>query len=170
MRPLPLFAVLAVAAIVPPCAPAATGLCGLDRQYLTTEVRGNLFEIAGGRIAQQRASTPGVKNLGAVLVRDHSKSLTESGTLARRLGLKVPGNLDPVQHWQLHVAGTYSGRQFDQLYAWLEVADHTVDIENATEEASNGCQPQVRALARKSLPLLRQHLKLATQAQAAAKA
>jgi putative membrane protein len=168
MRRLLLATALLVAVAVPSPA-AAAGLCGLDRHYLTSEVQGNLFEIAGGRIAEQKATTPGVKNLGAVLVRDHSKGLTESGRLARKLGLKVPGNPTALQHWQLHYAQAASGLPFDQAYAWLEVADHTLDIQDAREEAQHGCDPRVRALARKSLPMLQMHLKLAVQAQTAAK-
>jgi putative membrane protein len=160
-------ALLAVVAVPSPA--AAARLCGLDRHYLTAEVQGNLFEIAGARIAQQRATTSSVKDLAAVLVRDHSKGLTESGRLARKLGLKVPGNPSVTQHWQLHYAQTYSGIQFDQAYSWLEVADHTIDVQDAREEAQHGCHPQVRALARKSVPMLRMHLKLAAQAQASAK-
>jgi putative membrane protein len=165
-----LLAAALIAAAVAPSPAAAARLCGLDRHYLTADVQGNLFEIAGGRIAQQRGTTPEVKNLGAVLARDHARSLTQSGALARRLGVRVPGNLDPLQHWQLHYAGAASGVQFDQAYAWLEVADHTVDIQNARDEAQNGCHPQVRAFARQSLPMLQSHLKLAVAAQNAAKA
>jgi putative membrane protein len=165
-----LLAAALLGAIAVPAPASAAGLCGLDRHYLTSEVQGNLFEIAGGRIAQQRATTPGVKNLAAVLVRDHSKGLTESGRLARKLGLKVPGNPTALQHWQLHYAQALGGVQFDQAYSWLEVADHATDIQEAREEAQHGCQPQVRALARKSLPMLQMHAKLAAQAQAAAKA
>jgi putative membrane protein len=160
----------ALLAVLVPGPAAAAGVCGLDRHYLNGEVRGSLYEIAGGRIAQQRGTTPKVKNLGAVLERDHLRSLDRSARLARRLGLKVPGNPDAAQHWSLHVAGTYAGLQFDQMYAWLQVAEHTVDIQDATEEARSGCKPQVRALARRSLPTLRMHLRLATEAQAAANA
>jgi putative membrane protein len=162
-----------VSALLPLGGSAATGvsrLCGLDRQYLQTDVQGSLFEIAGGRIAEQRSTNGAVRQLGAVLVRDHSKTLTEAGRLMRAFGMKVPGTPDPVQHWQLHQVSTLTGAAFDRQYTWLEVSDHQVDIEDAQNEARYGCNTAVRGLARKELPVLRMHFRLAAHAQSASRA
>ncbi len=151
------------AAAAPARARIAT--CGLDRTWLASDVQGSLFEIAGGRIAQSRGASASVKQLAAALIRDHSRSLTESGRFLRRLGLKVPGTPDAVQHWQLHMVTQESGAAFDRDYAWLEVSDHVVDIQNARDEAQNGCNATVRGMARRELPVLQRHLRLATAAQ-----
>lgn len=169
MRRITLLALIAAAAA---CAlPAGTGAaarvstCALDREYLQESISGSLFEIAGGRIAQRNSATPEIRQLAARLIADHSKSLDRAARLSRSLGLAVPGNPNPMQHWQLHVVSGLSGAAFDHSYAWLEVADHVVDIEHARTESRNGCHPGVRTLAKNALPTLQLHLRLATLAQ-----
>src|SRR3954452_99558 len=169
MRRITMLALVAAAAA---CAlPAGTGAtvrvttCGLDRQFLKESISGSLFEIAGGRIAQRNAASPEVRQLATQLIADHSKTLDRAARMSRSLGLKVPGNPDPTQHWQLHVVSGLRGAAFDHSYAWLEVADHVVDIEHAQMEARSGCHPGVRTLAKNTLPTLRMHLRLATLAQ-----
>ncbi len=46
--------------------------------------------------------------------------------------------------------------------------DHEQDIEETQEELAKGSDPEVRADARKELPVLRQHLAIAKRAEAAA--
>ena len=60
-----------------------------------------------------------------------------------------------------------SGTGFDAAYAKLEIQDHKQDIEESKTEAREGVNSSVRALARKDLPTLRAHLKLANRALAA---
>src|SRR6187455_2344513 len=62
----------------------------LDEHMLQASIQGDRFEIAGGRLAAARAVTPAVRSLGRRLVRDHTKSLHEAVTVARRLGITVP--------------------------------------------------------------------------------
>src|SRR3954451_7228456 len=114
MRRITLFALLAAAAAA--CAlPAATTAaprtttCAVDRDFLKESVSGSLFEIAGGRIAQRNAASPEVKQLRARLITDHAKALDRAPRLSRSLGVKVPGNPGPLQHWQLHVVSGLTG-------------------------------------------------------------
>jgi putative membrane protein len=47
------------------------------------------------------------------------------------------------------------------------VADHKKDIAEFEKEASSGKDPEIKAFAAKTLPTLREHLKLAQAADAA---
>lgn len=141
--------------------------CGLDRAWLTSTVEGSLYELTGAKIALERSASPQVRQLAATIARDHAKFLTESGRFLRKLGFKAPGTMDAVEHWSLHMVSHESGAGFDHDYAWLEVANHVVDIRAARNETQNGCDPTVRSMARDELPYLRLHLRLASSAQAA---
>src|SRR5690348_6453282 len=83
-------AAVVVAAVLPGAAHAATRYSPLDEQLLQSSIQGDRFEIAGGRIAQSQGATPGVRALGARLVKDHSKSLHEAVAVAHRLHIEVP--------------------------------------------------------------------------------
>ena len=48
-----------------------------DAEFLTKAAQSNRFEILTGELAQERASAAVVKELGAMLVRDHTAALAQ---------------------------------------------------------------------------------------------
>jgi putative membrane protein len=140
---------------------------GLDENYLETSIQGDRFEIAGGQLALQKSQTPAVRTLAQTLIKDHTKSLRESKTLANALHTQIPHSPSPSEQWELTVVASFSGNDFDKWYTTLEVQDHKQDISEASNEAKNGKQAHVRKSARRELPILKTHLKLS---EAAAKA
>ena len=136
-----------------------------DEQWLMTSIQGDRFEITGGKTAQGKAQSTVVRDLGARLVKDHTKTLSDAEKLARQLGISVPGSPTPAQQWQLRVVGSFQGTAFDQWYSDLEVRDHQQDITETKDEVQNGCNAKVRQDARNDVPILRTHLSLAEKAQ-----
>jgi putative membrane protein len=134
-----------------------------DATWLMTGIQGDRFEITGGTAAQSKGATPAMKAFGARLVKDHSKSLRDAKDAARRFGIDVPKTPSPSEQWELRTVGAFTGTAFDRSYADLEVQDHIQDIQETTDEVSEGCNATVRGLARDDLPVLRTHLKIARQ-------
>jgi putative membrane protein len=137
-----------------------------DEQWLMMSIEGDRFEIQGGNLAQQKGTTQAVRDLGAVLVRDHSKSLEDAVNLAEKLGIEVPTEPSPSQQWELRVVAQFSGAAFDRWYSDLEVQDHMQDITEAQDEVEKGCNRKVRHLAKDEIPTLQEHLRLAQAALA----
>src|SRR3954471_17997085 len=73
-----------------------------DENWLMTSISGDRFEIAGGKIALARATTPVVRSLAQRLIKDHSKSLRDALELAHEWGMKGPPAATPTQQWQLN--------------------------------------------------------------------
>jgi putative membrane protein len=139
-----------------------------DGQWLMMSIEGDRFEVAGGKLAQSKATTPEVRALGARLVKDHSKSLKDAIKLAKKLRVDVPTAPSPSQRWELKTVAVFSGKEFDRRYADLEVLDHKQDITEAKAEVKQGTNREVRGNARTELPTLKTHLKLSRAALAAA--
>jgi putative membrane protein len=137
-----------------------------DMNWLKTSAQGDVFEIVGGRLALAKAESASVKTLANRLVTDHSKSLADAKKTAASFGMKLPNSATPSEQWELQIVGNFSGADFDRWYSALEVKDHQQDIEETTYEVLHGTSPKVRREARKDLPMLRLHLKLAQQAAA----
>ena len=137
-----------------------------DEQWLMMSIEGDLFEIKGGKLAMHKAMTGKVRELGATLVKDHTKSLEESTDLAKELGIEVPTEPSPTQQWQLRVVAQFHDTAFDRWYSDLEVQDHIQDIQEARDEVEKGCNPDVRKDAKDEIPTLQRHLKLAREALA----
>jgi putative membrane protein len=159
---------LAVAGIVPAAAARAhsvsDAVSGLDKQSLKTSMQGDLFEVQGGKIALQRTHNAAVVRLAKRLIKDHSKSYSDSSKLAHKLGVDVPKQPAPSMIWELKVVSTLHGRQFDQWYSSLEVFDHVQDIQEATDEVQDGTNSEVVDSAKTEIPMLKTHLALARAA------
>jgi putative membrane protein len=138
-----------------------------DEEWLMMSIEGDLFEIQGGNLAQHRATTQIVRDLGARLVADHTKSLQDAVAVAKELGIEVPSAPSPSQQWQLRAVAQFKGVEFDRWYADLEVQDHIQDIHEAQDEVDKGCNDQIRQLAKDDIPVLQEHLRLAQAALAA---
>jgi putative membrane protein len=157
----------AAAGSAPAVSAATPKLSGLDSQYLMNSIEGDRFEVQGGSHALTVSSNPAVRTLAARIAKDHTQSLKESIALAKRFGVQVPASPSPSQQWELRITASLSGAAFNRWWSDLEVQDHTQDITEATDEVKDGANAVVRASARKEIPTLRIHLKLA---QAALKA
>jgi len=143
------------------------GYSAWDEEWLKMSIQGDLFEIQGGNLAQQQATTQIVRDLGARLVKDHTKSLHDAADVADQLGIDVPDKPSPSQQWELRAVAQFKGAEFDKWYSDLEVQDHVQDIQEAQDELDKGCNDQIRQLAEDDLPVLQQHLELARAALAA---
>ena len=84
---------------------------GLDKQYLTSSIQGDRFEIAGGKLAQSKSQNAQIRALGARLVKDHTKSLHDSVRMAHEFNLDVPKAPNPSQRWELQIVGSLSAQR-----------------------------------------------------------
>jgi putative membrane protein len=141
-----------------------------DENWLQTSISGDRFEIAGGKIALSRSSNPTVRALGRRLMTDHSKSLVEAIALAKKYGIGVPPAATPSEQWELNRLKNMPKSWFDVQYSSIEVKDHNQDIEETGFEAREGQNWEIRADAKKELPMLNMHLRLSKSTLAQAEA
>jgi putative membrane protein len=165
-------AAAAVAAVAAAGATAATASAPPeDENWAQMSISGDRFEIAGGKIALAKATTPAARNLARRLIKDHTKSLLETSMLARKYGIGVPPAATPSEQWELNRLKNMPRGWFDVQYASLEIKDHNQDIEETGLEAREGAIWELRQDAKKELPTLNMHLKMSksvlTQAEAA---
>jgi putative membrane protein len=168
MVPLVCGCALALAGAGPAWAASAKP-SGLDREYLTTSMQGDLFEIAGGKIALKLSKNPAVITLAKTLIKDHTDSFKQSEAMAGSLGVEVPKAPSMTQQWELQMVSSLRGRSFNRRYSSLEAYDHEQDISQTTDEVKNGSLTEVRTDAKDSLPMLNRHLDLARAALRASK-
>ena len=162
-------AVTVVALAVPSTSLAArSSYSPQDENYLTSAIAGDRFEIIGGKMAASKTNTPAVRTLAARLVSDHSKSLSESLVVARRLGIKAPSSPTPSEQWEIQISSSLSGNAFDKWWSDLELQDHKQDISETTMEKRSGSNATIKKMAANEIPMLRTHLKLSDEAVAAA--
>jgi putative membrane protein len=133
----------------------------MDQKFVT-EVSGiNTAEVEVGRIAQQRGTSDAVRKFGQHLVRDHGAMQKQLAALAQGKGVILPRGLDNDGKNLVDQLSKLSGADFDRTFAKEMVAGHQKAIEKFEAEAKSGQDPDVKALAEKSLKTLRDHLQMA---------
>jgi len=139
---------------------ADTRAQGSDVSFVMDAAMGGMTEVEIGRLAVEKATNPKVKMFGQRMVDDHGKAGEELKTLAASKQISLPASLD-AKHKAMHdkFAGL-SGTDFDRAYVKDMVADHKKDVEAFNQESMNGKDPEVKAWAAKTLPTLREHLRM----------
>lgn len=133
-----------------------------DRAFMAQASEGNLGEIAAGMLAEQRGRSTTVQMLGKRYVDNHQTNERNLRMLAARLGVDLPMHPSPAGRMEMQQLQGLSGRAFDAAFLRDEMRDHMRTIAAFKQEANGGGSPAVVAYARQSLPVLEEHLDLAT--------
>jgi len=129
-------------------------LSGADRKFIEHAAMGGKKEVALGRLAAERASSPEVKAFGQMMVDDHSKANSELESLAQQKGVTLPAEKTDSNQNKL---SKLSGDQFDRAYISMMQADHQKDVAEFEKESTSASDPDVKAFAAKTLPVLQKH-------------
>jgi len=129
-----------------------------DAAFVVRAIEINMEEILLGQIAQTQASSNDIKDLGRMMVEDHTKSLEELKALAQNKSIYIPESPTKDVADAANKLKEKSGREFDKEYSEKMVKAHE-DAIKEFEKASESCKdPDIRAWAAKVLPDLRNHL------------
>jgi len=116
---------------------------------------GNLMEIAAGRMAIARGSTPAVRQFGEELVKDHGTADAELVALAAKLNVVLPSAAAPQNG--LDELGNLTGRAFDRAFAKMMLDDHDKALALVRSAQPNVKNGQLSAYLEKLLPVLERH-------------
>ena len=138
--------------------------------FVSMAAMSDMFEIQTGKMAEAQASNKQVAGFGKMLVSDHTKSSTELMKLAKaaKLGVTPPAQLDQRQQVIADSLKSAKGQGFDAAFAQAQVAAHQEGIALFKAYAANGDNPQLKAFAKKGLPVLQKHLEMAQKLAGAA--
>lgn len=134
---------------------------GNDREFVVKAAQDGLAEIAIAELAQKGASGDDVKNFARRMIADHGKSSKELETVAAKLGLILPKNPGEKQVGDMKHFTGLTAAAFDRDYSRHMVEAHEAAVTLFEKQAKGGDSPELRAYAEKTLPVLREHLKLA---------
>jgi putative membrane protein len=139
-----------------------------DEKFVKEAAEGGLSEVELGRLAQQKAASPAVKEFGALMVKDHSAANEKLKGVAGAKQVSVPKSPSVMQKAMKAKLEILSGDTFDKSYVQGMIKDHKDDIKKFEDEASQGKDPEVKAFASATLPTLRTHLEKIQSIAAAA--
>jgi putative membrane protein len=148
---------LPAAASAAPAAPAAS-VSAADRTWMVAAHQSNLAEIAAGKVAQQKASSQKVREIGQMLITDHSANDAKLTAAAKKLGVSLPGAPNPTQRAALARVSAKSGAAFDSAWIASQITGHRQTLAATDTELSSGSNATVLALAKATRPIVAKHL------------
>jgi putative membrane protein len=155
-------ALLAATMLIPAAAKADTA-----QHFLRQAIEGDNSEMALGRLAQNKAENPAVRQYGRTLASDHWTARVQAVNAARRLGVRSAQSdrdLAPEARDEQRRLSDMRGGDFDREFIRFMIDDHRKDI-RAFEDESRENHGFVSQLAAQQLPTLRKHLDIAMSLQ-----
>ncbi|PSL34647.1 DUF4142 domain-containing protein [Chitinophaga ginsengisoli] len=136
-----------------------------DADFLVNTASGVMLESQMGELARDRSGNKRVKELGAMIARDHEEAQAKLKKLAAAKNVTLPADISNHQQKQKESLLKKEGIEFDRSYVDLTVNDYNKDIRDFGKAAKYATDPDVKSFASNSLPLLYTHLDSARSLQ-----
>jgi putative membrane protein len=129
-----------------------------DAQFLVEAADAGMMEVDLGQHAASTSKNPRIAEFGKMMETDHTKANAEVMSLASMKNVTMPTNMsdEHIKHGNDLKAKT--GNDFDKDYISMMVDDHEKVISKFEKMSTDAKDPDIRALATKTLPTLRMHL------------
>jgi len=134
-----------------------------DENFAKKAAEGGMAEVKLGQLAEEKGSSPAVKNFGRRMVQDHSKANNELKDVTSKENIPLPNEIDKSDQATYDRLSKLSGDAFDRAYARDMVKDHSKDVSEFQNEAKNGKDESIKNFAAQTLPTLQNHLDQARQ-------
>ena len=129
-----------------------------DVKFVDDAASGGMTEVALGKIAQEKGVNPRVKKFGSMMVVDHSKANNELMALAKSKNIALPTAPNADDQKTIDKLSAKSGKDFDDAYVSDMIDDHKHDIKEFEGASKTLKDPDLKAFAIKTLPVLKAHL------------
>jgi putative membrane protein len=137
---------------------AASNKVVSDKDFILNAAQGGMTEVELGKVAQEKAASPDVKQFGSRMVTDHSKANDELKTVAQKEGVPIPQNLDAKHQAMVSRLSRLSGPAFDKAYVHAMVRDHEKDAAEFRQASTSAQDPDVKTYAGNTLKVIESHL------------
>jgi putative membrane protein len=134
-----------------------------DSKLIFQMASSNIMEVRLGQMAQQKATNAAVKQFGQQMMTDHTNLENQLTGLVSKNGTNFQPAMSKENEAEVSRLEKLSGAQFDQQYMTSMIQHHQQDISTLQSQSQSAKSGEARQMISASLPVLQQHLTLATQ-------
>jgi len=127
-------------------------------KFAVKAANAGMTEVQLGKMAEEKGMSKGVKNFGAMMVKDHTKAGDELKSLASSKNITLPTTVSNDMQKHIDDLSKKTGKDFDKDYIDMMVSDHKDVIDAFEDAAKNSKDPEFKNFAVKTLPTLYKHL------------
>jgi len=161
----PFAAALALAAALMPSSPAGAADDPERASFFVIDaIKGDNGEIAVATLVRERAATAEVRDLAAMIVRDHAAAREQAIAAGKTVGVGVPTAMSAEARHLQRKLSRLTGAAIDEAFLTATIKQHRKTIGKYAEQARSG-DAVTRQLAEDALPKLREHLRIALSLQ-----
>jgi putative membrane protein len=131
-----------------------------DALFAAAAADGGLTEVGLSQLGVQKATDPELKKFSEKMIEEHTRMNNELWTLAGQKGIALPRTTGYRSQFCAQSLAGLSGEEFDCCYAKAQLMAHEEAIAAFEAEAKRGMDRDVMALASKTLPHIKEHLKM----------
>lgn len=142
-----------------------TSTTGDAAAFLQEVAVGNLVEIRSSELAKKTSTNAEVRRFADMMIADHQKNMAELKPLAQRNNVVLPTDLTPEKKREISQLQATTGSAFDRAYVDLQLKSHQQTVAKFETIGQSLGDTDVRAFVDKSLPVLRNHLKMVSGMQ-----
>lgn len=134
------------------------------KEWIEDMAHAHIAEIETGKLALEKTQNPQVRQFAQQMIDDHTKGLQELRTVAQKKNVQVPDDTDFAHKAVATALRLLTGDFFDSQYIrQVGVNDHRRTLELVQRVSKEAKDPELRAHATKSAPMIEHHLKMAQQ-------
>jgi putative membrane protein len=126
--------------------------------FAINAANGGMMEVSLGRIAQQQAVNPRVKDFGTMMIKDHSDANESLRRLAVALQIALPDSVSNADRKEIDRLSQKKGKDFDNSYMAMMLEDHKKDVAEFRRAADKLTDTTIKTFAATTLPVLEKHL------------
>ena len=129
--------------------------------FLSMAGSSDQFEIQSGQLAQQRSQDQRIRQIGQMLVADHTNSTQQLLAAAQAAGITPPPPQMTPEHAQMLSQLQAAGPgQFDAAFRSIQIQAHQQALALHQNYAAGGDVPALRTVATNIVPVVQNHLNM----------
>jgi putative membrane protein len=123
----------------------------IDKDFIKNVAESSATEVKLGKLAEDKASSDAVKELGKRMVETHTQTSQQLKQAASELKIQLPAEAPRKAKKAEEKLAKLSGPDFDRAYAKMAADEQKQTVKQFEREAKNGKVPGVKDFAAKNL-------------------
>jgi len=129
-----------------------------DAKFATDAINGGMAEVELGKLALSKAHGESIRSFAQMMVDDHGKANEALRRMAKAKNITLPDAVDADHHKKIDDLDKKQGSKFDKAYADAMIDGHKQTLDLMNKEAKDGRDPDLKAFAAKTAPIVQMHL------------
>ncbi|SFH46067.1 DUF4142 domain-containing protein [Pedobacter insulae] len=129
----------------------------LKNEFVEQAAIGGMMEVESSARMIKHTENPDIQTLATIMVKDHGAANAELKSIAKKEEIFFPQSLPAEKLAKINTLDSLQEETCNRFYADLMVEEHKAAIALFSAASESESNPEIRAFAKKHLPILKAH-------------